>query len=154
MLQRIAMTNATPTKTKRARRGATSTKGPAKVHDTAESRPLRSHEDLRDIAFGHFKPQGLVETSIVEEIAKTMAIMHKLTYAFPLDALLDDYFAGARKLSKAELTAALRESANRDRIIHEGFKLIAQATRQLAAYRNSPVHPGADRLDILTFCLH
>ncbi|HEY3441915.1 MAG TPA: hypothetical protein VGK29_14225 [Paludibaculum sp.] len=149
------MTNATPTKYRRVRRGATSTKGPVTAPETTtEPKAIYSTEALRDAAFAKYKPQGLVETSIVEQIAKTLSIIQKFTYAFPLDALLDDYFAGARKLSNAELSAALRESANRDRIIDEGFKLIARATRELAAYRKSLMSSNGDTVDILTFRLH
>ena len=155
MLQRIAMTNATPTQYRRVRRDATSTKGPAKAPETtAESKPISQNEDIRAVVFDQYKPQGLVETTIVEQIAKTLSIIHKFTYSFPLDTLLDDYFAGARKLSNAELTAALRASANRDRIIDEGFKLIGSANRELAAYRKSSLNPGGDTVDILTFRLN
>jgi len=148
------MTNATPTKTRRVRRDATSAKGPAKApKTTTESKPLSQTGDLRAIVFDQYKPEGLVETTIVEQIAKTYSIIQKLTYSFPLDAVLDEYFAGARKLSKAELTTALRESANRDRIISEGFKLIGHAIRELDAYRKSPLSPRLDAVDILTFRL-
>lgn len=101
------------------------------------NKPPVELEALRTAYRNHFKPQDPVEESYVQQISSAWHFIHNNPPDPHLESILDDYTGGESTVSNQHLAVAMREFAEKDRLVNNSYRLARQATNALFQYRQT-----------------